>query len=415
MMKKTYKSKIRGLNKSQFERLKELCHHAKNLYNQGLYQVRQMFFNTGKYLDYCTLDKLMKTVPNLEGELNYRFLKAGVSQQILRRLDKNFRAFFKALKVYETDPEKFSGRPRIPNYVEKDLSNFIYDDQRFQIEKGYAHLEKNVSIKLPQALLGKRILQIEIKPQYGYFEAIFVYEDDTVYEQIERNDNVMAIDLGLDNLATCTTNGIVKPFAIDGKKLKSINQYYNKKKAAIQSELKQTRNKDWSNQLQTLTDKRNHKVNDYLHKASRKVVDICVERKISTVIIGNVSGAANGIHLGKRTNQNFVNISLGQLGKKLKYKLEAHGIEVRFTDEHYTSKASFVDGDELAKSDTFSGKRITRGLYRSRDGTLVNADVNGGYNLLRKSKPEFSFAHLVSKLEDGIEGWLHPHSRLLIN
>ena len=407
-MKKTLKKRIRGLTQEQFEHLGKLCEASKNLYNQALYTVRQAYIATGEYLNYSTVDRIMKKTLNLEGEVNYRKLKAGVSQQTLRRLDRNFRSFF-ALK--KTCPEM---KPKPPKYRKGKLYNLIFDSQRFQIKDGKALLDRNISVSVPAMLEGKKIVQIEVIPRYNYYSVHFVFEDDTVAEQAEPSGKIMGIDLGLDNLAACaTTDGQV--MIVNGRPLKSINQFYNKKIAETKSELKKRNGRDWSEKAQRLTDKRNNKINDYQHKASRKIVNFCLENQISEVVIGNVPESANGINLGKRTNQNFVNMALGQFVNKLSYKLGSHGIKSVMTDESYTSKASFVDNDGIpAKYDPdtehkFSGRRIHRGLYRSKDGTLLNADINGAFNIIRKAVPEFSF----QKLKDGIEGLFNPHCRLL--
>jgi len=226
--------------------------------------------------------------------------------------------------------------------------------------------------------------------------------------------------LGLNNLATGVTNGVEKPFIVDGKRLKSINHHYNKRLAQFQSHLKKTRSRKWSNRLQRLTDRRNARIGDYLHKATRQVTEICVKKGISKVVVGDVTKSLNQINLGKKTNQNFVNLSLGQFLEKLRYKLELHGITLDVINESYTSKASFIDSDALPKivqpkkTHSFSGKRVKRGLYRSKDKTLINADANGAYNILRKSNPKFTFGELVSKVGEGISDWLHPYTRLKI-
>lgn len=413
---KALKTKMRGLNQSQFLRLKELTHHAKNLYNQSLWILRSAFEVTGKYFSYPQMDKAMKQVENLEGEINYKRLKAKVSQQILRRLDKNFQSFFTAIKDFKKNPSKYSGQPKPPRFQKNQYDNLIYDYQAFSVKDGRVVLEKGLSFPLPKKLIGQTIKQVEIVPKYRHFEAILVYEDNDIKTTVAPNDQMMAIDLGLNNLATCVSS-VSKPFIVDGRKLKSVNHHYNKRLAKFQAELKKNRNRYWSNQLQRLTDKRNARVSDYLHKATRIVVDKCVQNNISQVVIGNVSQSLNRINLGKKTNQNFVNLSLGQFIDKLRYKLELHGIMLEVIDESYTSKASFVDGDVLPKkyepkkTHTFSGKRVKRGLYRSQNGTAINADANGAYNLLRKSNPKFTFGELVSKVGEGILDWLHPYTR----
>ena len=420
-MKKVLKTKIRGLEQSQFKRLRELTYHAKNLYNQTLWTLREVFEATGKYFTYPQMDKAMKQVENLEGEINYKLLKAKVAQQTLRRLDKNFKSFFRCHQDFQKNPGKYKGQPKPPQFKKKPYDNLIYDYQAFSVKNGLVVLEKSLSFALPEKLVGKTIKQIEIVPKYRHFEAILIFEDDEIVDTVSPNDKVMAIDLGLNNLATCVTNGVAKPFIVDGRKLKSINHHYNKRYAKLQSHLKKTRGlSSWSNRLQRLTDRRNARITDYLHKATRQGADICVENGISKVVVGNVSHSLNQINLGKKTNQNFVNLSLGQFIDKLRYKLELHGIELSVTNESYTSKASCVDSDILPKkydpkkTYLFSGKRVKRGLYRSQNGTAINADANGAYNILRKSNPEFSFGQLVKKVGEGILDWLHPYTRLKI-
>lgn len=417
---KALKTKIRGLDKSQFKRLKELTAHAKNLYNQTLWTLRQAFEATGLYFPYPQMDKVMKQVENLEGEINSKLLKSKVSQQTLRRLDKNFKSFFKCHQDYQKNSGKYFGPPKPPRFKRKQYDNLIYDYQAFQVKDGLVVLEKGLSFPLPKKLIGFTIKQVEIVPKYRYFEAIFVYEDDEIKKTVSPSDKVMAIDLGLNNLATCVTNGVAKPFIVDGRRLKSINHHYNKRFAKLQSHLKKTRHLFWSNRLQRLTDRRNARIGDYLHKATRQVTDVCALHGISKVVVGDVSKSLDQINLGKKTNQNFVNLSLGQFRDKLRYKLELHGIELSVTNESYTSKASFIDADSLPKKyepsmpHSFSGKRVKRGLYRSQNGTALNADANGAYNILRKSNPKFSFLELTKKVGEGISDWLHPYTRLKI-
>ena len=420
-MKKALKTKIRGMDKSQFRRLRELTHHAKNLYNQTLWTLREAFDATGLYFSYPQMDKVMKQVNNLEGEINYKLLKAKVSQQTLRRLDKNFKSFFMATQGFNKNPSKYSGKPKHPRFKQNQYDNLIYDYQAFSVKEACIVLEKELKIPLPKQLIGKNIKQVEIIPKPHYFQAVFVYEEqDDCFNQVMPNDNVMSIDLGLNNLATCVTNGIIKPFIIDGRRIKSINAYYNKQKAKIQSELEKSRGKKWSNRLQSLTDWRNARINDYLHKASADVVKTCLIHNLSKVVVGDVAKSLNHINLGKKTNQNFVNLSLGQFVDKLRYKLEQHGIKLIVANESYTSKASFVDNDKMPKTynkkakPSYSGKRIKRGLYKSQNGILINADVNGAYNILRKNDSNFSFGKLIEKVSIYVNGWLHPTERILI-
>ncbi|MEN8220907.1 MAG: transposase [Pseudomonadota bacterium] len=441
------KTKIRGLKKPQFKRLKELTHHAKNLYNQTLWTLREAFEATGLYFSYPQMDKAMKKVENLEGKVNYKLLKAKVAQQTLRRLDKNFKSFFSCHKDFQKNPGKYKGRPKPPKYKIEPHDNLIFDYQAFRIqglfiiEKGpeislpngktfptgesiryeqVVVLEKGLEIQVPEQLWNREIKQVEIIPKYNSFHAVFVYEENPDdFKQVEPNDQVMSIDLGLNNLATCVTNGVIEPFIIDGRRLKSVNAYYNKRKAKMQSKLSK-RGKKWSRKLQRLTNWRNAVVNDYIHKATSIVVKTCALNGISKVVVGDVVKSLNQINLGKRTNQNFVNLALGQFVDKLGYKLGSHGIELVVANESYTSKASFLDDDKMPKrynpkaknKSAFSGKRVKRGLYQSSDGTLVNADVNGAFNILRKTDSDFSFSKLAKKVGARLKEWLHPTKRI---
>jgi putative transposase len=287
------KTKIKGLKKPQFERLKELTHHAKNLYNQTLWTLREAFEATGKYFSYFQMDKAMKQVTNLEGEVNYKLLKAKVAQQTLRRLDKNFSSFFRATQDFKNNPGKYTGQPRPPRFKQKQFDNLVFDYQAFKIvyklvvypsnlkirlfkmpsgqviksaevldRTGVVVLEKGLEFELPKQLVGLAIKQVEVIPKYNSFHAVFVYDNDIseIYQIVEPfktveqvkldkldasgefrskviklHNQVMSIDLGLNNLATCVTNGVVEPFIIDGRRLKSVNAFYNKRKAKMQS------------------------------------------------------------------------------------------------------------------------------------------------------------------------------------
>jgi putative transposase len=454
-MKKALKAKIRGLKKPQFERLKELTSHAKNLYNQTLWTLREAYDATGLYFSFFQMDKAMKQVPNLQGQINYQLLKAKVAQQTLRKLDKNFKSFFSLHQRFKQNPSKYKGRPKPPRFKPKPYDNLIYTYQGFQIKtrlevlnhgfkigtvtgpngqtwakaevicrKDVVVLEKGLEIRLPKPLRDQPIKQLEIIPKSHCFQAVFVYEEVATQllpppSSVAPSNRVMAIDLGLNNLATCVTNGVIQPLIIDGRRLKSINAYYNKRKAKLQSALA-SRGQKWSHQLQSLSDWRYAAINNYLHRASHQVVKTCITQRIAKVVVGDITQSLHRINLGKRTNQNFVNLSLGQFIEKLRYKLGLHDIELVVTDESYTSKASFVDGDRLPKKynpkrkkpPIFRGKRVKRGLYKAADGTLVNADVNGAYNILRKTDNRFSFASLVNQVGTKVKAWLHPTQRI---
>ena len=214
-------------------------------------------------------------------------------------------------------------------------------------------------------------------------------------------ENSLAIDIGLDNLATCVTNAGTS-FIMDGRKIKQINQQWNKRKAYMQAILsRQKQQQYFSELLRRITIKRNNRVNDCLKKTARYIINFCIVNDIGTLICGYNPDFKREINLGSKTNQNFTQISFSALRKQLKYLCKRYGMKYIEQEESYTSKASFLDLDEIPKynaekpyTGTFSGKRIKRGLYQSKSGQLINADVNGAANILRKSKQRLEIERL---------------------
>jgi putative transposase len=196
----------------------------------------------------------------------------------------------------------------------------------------------------------------------------------------------MSIDLGVNNLASVVYNVSNKAILIDGKRLKSINQYYNKKRSYLQSKLKKVNGKKNSRRLMSLTRRRNNKVKDYLHKASKEIINICLKEDITTLIVGHNDGWKQNVNLGKRNNQNFVSIPFEMFISMLRYKSERQGLRFVEVNEYHTSKCSSFDLESVGHHDTYVGRRVRRGLFKTRDGILINADINGSYNIMRKVK-----------------------------
>lgn len=374
-----------------FEEIDALCFASKNLYNAANFVIRQNFIYGWGYLNYNAIYKLMKS------HEAYKALPAKVSQQILMVLDRSWRSFFEALKVYESEPEKFTGRPRLPKYKDKAKGRnlLIYTVQALGVpalRKGLIKLS-GTQIEFPTLIDKEQICQVRIVPKCDCYVIEVIYEQQESTNTEVDASAIASIDLGLNNLATLTSNhqGFV-PLLINGRTLKSINQFYNKRQAHLQSKLKG--NRKTSPRIQRLTRSRNQKIDNYLHHASHFIVHHLVESKIGTLVIGKNPQWKNEINLGKQTNQNFVTVPHSRFIEMLTYKCDLLGIKVLITEESYTSKASFLDGDFIpthrdkdADSVVFSGKRIKRGLYKSKDGTLINADVNGSCNILRKVIP----------------------------
>lgn len=240
------------------------------------------------------------------------------------------------------------------------------------------------------------INEVRIIPRNNHYIIEVVYEKQELELKID-NNRYLSIDLGLNNLATCCSNiNGFKPFIINGKPLKSINQFYNKELSFYKSKLEKENKIKKSKRISRLTNKRNNKVNDYLHKSSRILVNQLVSNNINTLVIGNNKEWKQDINIGKRNNQNFVQIPHGRFIDMLEYKCKLLGINVILQEESYTSKCSFLDSEKICKHEEYLGRRIKRGLFRSGNGVLINADVNGSYNIMRKAIPN-AFAN-------GIEG-----------
>ena len=389
----TLKQQVKHLSKEEFKNLKYLCHIAKNLKNQAIYNVRQHYFNNKKYLSYNENYKMLK---NSE---NYKKLNSNMAQQILKEVDESFKSFFALLKLAKN--EQYNGKVKLPNYLDKDgfttlVIGFVRlkDDMLIvPYSNSFKKTHQEVKVKLPSVLKNKKIKEIRIIPKQHsrYFEIQYIYEVEEVQRELNK-ENVLGIDLGIDNLCTCVTNTGAS-FIIDGRKLKSINQYYNKINAKLQSIKDKQKIERTTLRQKGITRKRNNRINDYLSKAARTIVNYCLNNDIGKLVLGYNEDFQRNSNIGSINNQNFVNIPYGKLRDKLIYLCKLYGIEFKLQEESYTSKASFFDGDEIPIYDKenlqeyiFSGKRIKRGLYQTSTGKLINADCNGALNILRKSK-----------------------------
>ena len=391
----TIKQQVKHLSKEEYLCVKELCHVAKNLANQAIYNVRQYYFNEGKYLTYKNNYALLKSSEN------YKLLNSNMAQQILKEVDGSFKSFFGLLKLAKKGKYSFKDC-KLPKYLSKDgYTTLIIGFVRLNGNKlilpfsnTYKKTHQRIEITIPPILLGKKVKEIRIIPKANarFFEIQYTYEVDCISRNLNPN-NALALDFGINNLVTAvSSNG--KSFIIDGKRLKSINQWYNKYNARLQSiKDKQHFGYGKTQKQKAILRKRNNKANDYMSKAARKIIDYCINNDIGTLVVGYNETFQRGSDIGKVNNQTFVNISYGRLCKKLKYLCELNDIVFAEQEESYTSKASFWDKDEIPtynsnnkQNYTFSGKRIHRGMYQTASGKLLNADVNGALNILRKSK-----------------------------
>ena len=389
----TLRQQVKHLSKNEFRNLKYLSHIAKNLTNEAIYNIRQYYFNKKKYLSYNENYKMLK---NSE---NYKKLNSNMAQQILKEVDGSFKSFFGLLKLVKND--QYNGKIKLPKYLAKDgFTTLVIGFVRLKDDilivpysNSFKKTHQEVKIKLPPVLKDKKIKEIRIIPKQHsrYFEIQYTYEVKEVQRELNR-ENTLGIDLGIDNLCTCVTNTGAS-FIIDGRKLKSINQYYNKTNAKLQSIKDKQKTSRTTLRQKRIVRKRNNRINDYLSKAARIIINYCLNNDIGKIVLGYNEDFQRNSNIGSINNQNFVNIPYGKLRDKLIYLCKLYGIEFKLQEESYTSKASFFDGDEIPIYDKenpqeykFSGKRIKRGLYQTSTGKLINADCNGALNILRKSK-----------------------------
>ena len=372
----------------RFALIDGLAFASKNLYNAANYVIRQSFVYGGGYINYNEMNRLMKS------HQTYKAWPAKVSQQILMILDKNWKSFFEAVKAYKVNYSKFTGRPKLPKYKDKVKGRniLVYTIQAIsskQLKKGIIKLS-GTEISIKTKVKPEGICQVRLVPKCDYYVIEVIYNEPE--STISDDKFIASIDLGLNNLVALTSNqpGFT-PLLINGRPLKSINQFYNKRKAQLQSQLK--RGRKTSSRIQRLTRCRNQKVDNYLHHTSRLIVDLLVAQQIETLVIGKNVQWKNESNLGKQTNQNLVNVPHARLIEMLEYKAQLVGIKVLQQEESYTSQSSFLNLDPIpvygktGNDVIFSGKRIKRGLYKTSVGKLINSDVNGAYNILRKAIP----------------------------
>lgn len=390
------KQQIKHLSKKEYKIIKELCHIAKNLTNQAIYNIRQYYFAEGKYLSYSKNYELLKTSDN------YKLLNSNMAQQILKEVDGSFQSYFALLRLAKEGKYDFKDC-KMPYYLSKDgYTTLVIGFVRLNGNKLiipfsniYKKSHKPIEIKIPPILLDKKIKEIRIIPKgkARFFEIQYIYEAEEIQRKLNRK-NVLAIDLGVNNLVTAVTSS-GESFIIDGRKVKSINQWYNKENRRLQKikDKQGISNKKTTNRQKSIIRNRNNKINDYISKAARKVIDYCITNDIGTLVAGYNEEFQRKSKIGKKNNQTFVNIPFGKLYSKLKYLCKLNNIIFVKQEESYTSKASFLDKDEIPvydednkKTYKFSGKRIYRGMYKSSKGKLINSDINGALNILRKSR-----------------------------
>ncbi|MGZ7862244.1 RNA-guided endonuclease InsQ/TnpB family protein (plasmid) [Ligilactobacillus salivarius] len=397
-------------NDARYAILDKYAHLSNNIYNQALYRFRQAFFK-GKWLSYEKLDKSFKQSFNQKDCMLYRSMKSvHLAQQILKLVNQNMTSWNKARKAYLKAPQKFTGKPKIPKYKPKGGKNIvIVDNQTAKLRaNGIVEIPVMDSLKIKlQHKETNKIQQVRVIPKNNTFVIEIVYKTNKVIDYKEDNGRYLTIDPGLDNAFTLASNvkGF-KPVIINGRPLKSVNQYYNKQKARltrIYDLSKQNRN---TKRLNKLDFYRNQKMLKFAHEASKRIVEIALSHELNTIVIGKNKGQKRSSNMGKRINQNFIGIPHQKMIEMIEYKANLARIVVIQANEAYTSQTSFLDneipinqnGDKARKRKGLSPvkRRVKRGLFKSNKGILINADVNGALQILRKVVPN-AFA-------DGIDG-----------
>ncbi len=384
---------------SYYKMLDNFCFLSKNLYNHANYVLRQEFIENNLAIPYAALAKYMR----LDTEYpDFQAMPTAQSaQQTLRLLTTNWKSFFKSIKDWSAHPEKYTGRPKLPKYKQKDGRNvLIITNQNAKVRDGILRFPKSfkgftLKLKCCEKSNYEEFNQVRFIPKQGHIIAEVVY---TIYvgESLPDNQRYCSIDIGVDNLAAVTTNCGYHPFLINGKGLKSINQYYNKKLAYYRAIAKRMNNKDYTKRMARITAKRNNKINDIMHKASKGLIDYCQKRKIRTIVIGCNKDWKRNSSLSKKVNQHFVGIPTQRFIEMIQYKAEEARINVILTEESFTYGTSFLDNEMPVKAEYNKSRRVHRGLFISNKGTKINADINASFQILKKAFP--------SAYSNGIEG-----------
>lgn len=375
-----------------YEIVDQHCFYSKNVYNQANYLIRQAFIKENKILTDFDVQKLMQDMDC------YKECGSQAAQKTIQLVGKMWKSFFKANKDYQKHPEKYLGKPRIPKYMPKDGRQvYMLKNIQCSLNNGVFRISyKPFNQYTTRTHAQGKLMQCRFVPKGEYYIMEIVYEID-VPDCEETIDRVCSVDLGVENFITVVNNFGEQPFIVKGGEIKSVNQYFNKKKAELQSDLKKKHNKDWSKRLEKLTNKRYEKIKYLMHCISRQLVDYCVLRNVDTLVIG----------LNKKWKQenegmqNFTYIPYDLFINQIKSKCEQNGIKCIETEEGYTSGTSFLDNEEPTKENYDKKRRVYRGLFISKSGKSINADVNGAYQIMKKVLPD--------TFSEGIEdAGLHP-------
>ena len=360
---------------------------SKNLYNQGRYLINEQYNENKTFINETTLNRKLRSEPNPEYNNYKKFCKAKVAQNTLRALCKCYKSYFRAIKDFKVNPSKYKGMPKPPKY--KDTLGILYFDyQSIKIKNQFIVINKEHKIHIPNSIYKeelKNFKTINFIPKGKKIRVTISYETEELNKDLNQ-DEYLSVDLGMNNLCSCVSKDDC--FILNGKPLKSINQFFNKELSKLKSERPlKDKYQDYNynkSKIETLSLKRELKITDILHKASKYLVNYCVKHKIGTIVFGRNKEWKDSIQLGKQTNQNFISIPFYKLLKMLEYKCKMIGINLVTQEESYTSKCDALAFEEVKYHTNYKGSRIKRGLFLSSLGKAINADINGALNILRK-------------------------------
>ena len=387
--------KVHIKDKELYPRLQELSILSCNLYNRALYVVRQAYtqktenileyqdiINDRNYINGFALRKRMCAL----NDFDYRsFPDNNTINNTIYGIHRSFSAFFALLKKKKNDSKL---KVNMPRYVkEKDklkTSKITIDGSKIRRKNGNLVFPNNLKLKPIKDFLkfDDVIKEIRIVCKHGEFYYYVCYESANNENQNVIGDKTLSIDVGVGNILTCVTED-GDNFIIDGKKLKSINQHFNKELSKAYSYVG---DKGVSNRIQKLYHKRMNKMNNEFHNISNYIVEYCKKNGISKIVIGKNVGWKQNNKFGKRIKQHFLQIAHAELLNKIKYKCERIGIEFCFVEESHTSKCDALAKEEICHQDEYKGRRKYRGLFISSVGKQINADINGALNIMRKVK-----------------------------
>ena len=387
------------------EAISMMCHLSKNLFNQTNYILRQQFMKGEPMSSYSDLVKQFQVPDENNENNNYRKLPAQTAQWTIKKVKQSWNSFFKARRAWKKRPEKFTGMPKPPKYKEKNGEfMLIFTNQQCSTHDGFLKFPKIMNLEVKTRLEDVNLREVRIIPQGVGYVIEIVHEKEVSDVEKAKPARIMGIDIGVRNIVTVGDSISKDGIAVSGGVLKSINQFFNKEYARLKSiSDRQMGNRFMTERERRLFQKRNRKINGIMHNLSKAIVHYAKSRNIDTIIIGHNNGWKQNTDTGKKNNQNFVQLPFNTLINQIKYKAEEIGINVKIQNESHTSKCSFLDNESVEHHDEYMGRRIKRGIFKSKDGILIHADLQAVYNIIKKAVPE-AFA-------DGIEGiGLYPRS-----